>query len=114
MLINYVNLNYKLKFMKNFNFLILIIFFFTLSGCETVEKKSQKILKEEEEKLEKFIGQPVSELKIVMGNPDTEMKNDKGMTIFVYKKKKYGITCTRSFEINDGGTVIGFTSKGCF
>jgi len=100
--------------MKIFNFFLITSFLVLFSSCETVEKKSQKILKEEEKKLEKFIGQPVSELKIVMGNPDNQTKNDKGMTIFIYKKKKYGITCTRSFEINEGETVIGFTSKGCF
>ncbi len=100
--------------MKIFNFFLIAPFLVLLSSCETVEKKSQKILKEEEKKLEKFIGQPITELKIVMGNPDDQMKNDKGMTIFIYKKKKYGITCTRSFEINEGDTVIGFTSKGCF
>ena len=100
--------------MKIFNFFLIAPFLVLLSSCETVEKKSQKILKEEEKKLEKFIGQPITELKIVMGNPDDQMKNDKGMTIFIYKKKKYGITCEKKFEIDQNKMIVAVSSRGCF
>ena len=33
---------------------------------------------------------------------------------YIYKKKKYNITCERKFEIDKGQIVIGFSSKGCF
>ena len=100
--------------MKNL-FLITLIFFLTLIyGCETINKKSEKVAKEENKKLSKFIGQPMSELKIVMGNPDSEIKSETGSKILIYNTKKYGIPCERKFEIDNNEMVIGFISKGCF
>ena len=93
---------------------ILIFLTFLFNGCQTIENKSQSAIKKENEKLSKFIGQPESELKIVMGNPDEETKDEKGSKILIYKTKKYSIDCERKFEINEGGMVVGFTSKGCF
>ena len=92
----------------------MITFLFVISGCQTIEKKSQSAIKKENEKLSKFLQQPESELKIVMGEPDSIIKDDKGSTFFVYTKKKYNITCERKFEINQNKMIVGFTSKGCF
>ena len=97
--------------------ILLIKFIFLLiftSSCETVKKKSDEIVKKENEKLSKFIGQPESELKILMGNPDSETKDEKGNRLLIYKTKKYSISCIRKFEINEGNMIVGFTSKGCF
>ena len=103
-----------MKKMKNL-FLIKLIFLLTLiSGCETIKKKSDEIVKKENKKLSQFIGQPVSELKIVMGNPDSEIKSETGSKILIYNTKKYGIPCERKFEIDNNEMVIGFISKGCF
>ena len=97
---------------------IIVLFFvyciFLLSSCQTIEKKSQRTIKKENEKLSKFIQQPESELKIVMGEPDSIIKDDKGSTFLVYTKKKYNITCERKFEIDQNKMIVGFTSKGCF
>ena len=92
-------------------FIFLLVF---LSGCQSINKKSEEIIKKENEKLSKFIQQPESELKIVMGEPDDIAYNDKGSKFFVYTKKKYGITCERKFEIDQNNMIVGFTSKGCF
>tara|TARA_Y100000746_G_scaffold188320_1_gene167516 strand:+ start:443 stop:745 length:303 start_codon:yes stop_codon:yes gene_type:complete len=92
-------------------FIFLVVF---ISGCQTINEKSEAIAKKENEKLSKFIGQPESELKIVMGNPDEETKDEKGSKILIYKTKKYSIACERKFEINEVNMVVGFTSKGCF
>ena len=100
--------------MKIIYTIFLITFLFVISGCQTIEKKSQSAIKKENEKLSKFLQQPESELKIVMGEPDSIIKDDKGSTFLVYTKKKYNITCERKFEINQYKTVVGFTSKGCF
>ena len=100
----------KLLLIK-FIFLLLLVF---ITGCQTINKKSEEIAKKENEKLSKFIGQPESELKIVMGNPDEETKDEKGSKILIYKTKKYSIACERKFEINEVNMVVGFTSKGCF
>jgi sucrose-6-phosphate hydrolase SacC (GH32 family) len=87
---------------------------FLFNSCQTIENKSQSIIKKENEKLSKLLQQPESELKIVMGEPDEIIHDDKGSKFFVYTKKKYSITCERKFEINETKMVVGFTSKGCF
>ena len=92
-------------------FILLLVF---ISGCQSINEKSEAIIKKENEKLSKFIGQPETELKIVMGNPDEETKDEKGSKILIYKNKKYNISCERKFEINEVNMVVGFTSKGCF
>jgi len=100
--------------MKIIYTIFLITFLFVISGCQTIEKKSQSVIKKENEKLSKFIQQPESELKIVMGKPDSIIKDDKGSTFLVYTKKKYNITCERKFEVDQNKMIVGFTSKGCF
>ena len=85
-----------------------------ITGCQTIENKSQAAIKKENEKLSKFLQQPASELKIVMGEPDSIIKDDEGSTFLVYTKKKYTITCERKFEIDQNKMIVGFTSKGCF
>ena len=100
--------------MKIIYTIFLITFLFVISGCQTIEKKSQSAIKKENEKLSKFLQQPESELKIVMGEPDSIIKDDKGSTFLVYTKKKYNITCERKFEIDPNKMIVGFTSKGCF
>ena len=100
--------------MKKLPLVKLIILLILISGCETVNKKSEEIVKKENKKLSQFIGQPVSELKIVMGNPDSEVKSETGSKILIYTTKKYGIPCERKFEIDNNEMVIGFISKGCF
>ena len=97
--------------MKLFLSVLLVIL---LSGCQTIENKSQEIGKKEVKEISKFIQQPESELKIVMGEPDEIKYDDKGSKFFIYKKKKYGITCERKFEIDQSKMVIGVSSRGCF
>ena len=100
--------------MKIIFILLFVGSLFLLGGCQTIESKSQQAIKEENEKLSKFLQQPESELKIVMGEPDNIIKSDKGTTFLVYTKKKYNITFERKFEIDQNKMVVGFTSKGCF
>ena len=95
-------------------FFLAVFLFITISGCQTIENKSQDVIKKENEKLSKFLQQPQSELIIVMGEPDNIIKDDKGTTFLVYTKKKYNITCERKFEIDKNKMIVGFTSKGCF
>ena len=100
--------------MKTFHLFLLIVFLFLFNSCQTIENKSQRAIKKENEKLSKFLQQPESELKIVMGEPDNIVYDDKGSKFFVYTKKKYNITCERKFEIDQSKMIVGFTSKGCF
>ena len=100
--------------MKTFHLFLLIVFLILFNSCQTLENKSQRAIKKENEKLSKFLQQPESELKIVMGEPDNIVYDDKGSKFFVYTKKKYNITCERKFEIDQSKMIVGFTSKGCF
>ena len=92
----------------------ILFFLLLLSGCQTIEKKSQSAIKKENKKLSQFLQQPESELKIVMGEPSKVIYDDNGSKFFIYTKKKYNITCERKFEINQNNMVVGFSSKGCF
>ena len=93
---------------------LVVVVLFILTGCQTIENKSQSAIQKENEKLSKFLQQPESELKIVMGEPNEIAYDDKGSKFFIYTKKKYNITCERKFEINQNKMIVGFTSKGCF
>ena len=100
--------------MKITHVFLLMAFLCLLGSCQTIENKSQKAIKKENEKLSKFLQQPESELKIVMGEPNKITYDDKGSKFFIYSKKRYNITCERKFEINQSKMIVGFTSKGCF
>ena len=101
--------------MRNFKLVVLLLsLFLMITACQTVQKKTDKIVEQENKRLGKYIGQLSSELKIDLGNPDEDFKNEKGNQILVYKTKKYGISCERKFEVDTNSVVIGFSSKGCF
>ena len=97
--------------MKSFTSILLLFFLF---GCQTIENKADKIGKKEIEEMSKFLQQPESELKIAMGEPDEITYDAKGSKFFIYKKKKYGITCEKKFEIDENKMVIAVSSRGCF
>ena len=83
------------------------------SGCQTIKNKSNEIADKENRRFGKLVGTQVSELKTELGKPDEDFINEIGNKIFVYKTKKYGISCERKFEIDQDYTVISFTSSGC-
>ena len=97
--------------MKLFLGIFLVIL---LSGCQTIENKSQEIGKKEVKEISKFIQQPESELKIAMGEPDEITYDEKGSKFFIYKKKKYTITCEKKFEIDQNKMIVAVSSRGCF
>ncbi len=94
--------------------LTICVLSFLLLGCQTVKEKTEAIVEKENKKLSKYIGRTSAELKIDLGNPDEDYRNDKGNLEFIYKTKKYGISCERRFELDSNSVVIGFISKGCF
>ncbi len=101
-----------MKIIQVFLFTFFILLFF--NGCKTIENKSQKAIKKENEKLSKFLQQPESELLTVMGKPNEVVYDNKGSKFLIYTKKKYSISCERKFEIDQNEMIVGFTSKGCF
>ena len=95
-------------------FLHLIIISFALYACESFSKKADKISKNEEEKLNKFLGKTESELKIEFGKPETVELIDNQNRVLIFYDSKFKIKCERKFEINSKDKVIGFISKNCF
>ena len=87
---------------------------FLLFGCQAIENKTNKIGKKEIKEISKFLQQPESELKIVMGAPDEITYDEKGSKFFIYKKKKYTITCEKKFEIDQNKMIVAVSSRGCF
>ena len=85
-----------------------------VTNCQTIKQKTDAIVEKENNKLNQYIGKNLNNLQIDLGKPDEDFKDEKGNLIFVYKKKKYGISCERKFEIDSKSIVIGFTSNGCF
>ena len=85
-----------------------------LLGCQTIENKANKIGKKEIKEISKFLQQPESELRIEMGEPDEILNDEKGSKFYIYKKKKYGITCEKKFEVDKNNMIVGVSSRGCF
>ena len=95
-------------------FILFLLIFNFLIGCQTVKEKTDEIVKKENEKLSTFIGKPVSNLKSELGVSDEDFLNENGNKVMIYNTRKYGIPCEREFEIDGNEIVIGFVSKGCF
>ena len=95
-------------------FFAILLSFFLLSSCQTIENKADNIGKKEIKEITKFLQQPESELKIEMGKPDEITNDEKGSKFYIYKKKKYGITCEKKFEIDQNKMVVAVSSRGCF
>ena len=94
--------------------LILVFIFFLLTfGCQTVKEKSDEIVKKENEKYGKYLGELSKKLRIEIGEPTEDFINEIGNEILVYKTKKYGVPCERKFEVNASGIIIGFSTSGC-
>ena len=91
-----------------------LMIIFLLTGCQTVQQKTNTIVKKENERLSKFIGKSTDELQFELGKPDEDFRNANGNLEFVYNSKKYLIPCERKFEINSDDIIIGFVSNGCF
>ena len=101
-----------MKYLKLF--LILLLVNLLNVGCNSIKEKTDSILDKENKNLSSFINKSEENLRISLGEPDFQTTSDEGYHLLFYKNKKFGITCQRRFEIDESGTVIGFTSKGCF
>ena len=96
-------------------FLIFIILIINLTSCQTVTKKIDEKVSEEEAQLSKWLNKSEIELKIEFGKPNKiDFKNNSRNRFYVYTKEKLKIKCERIFEINPENKVVGFTSKNCF
>ena len=94
---------------------IFVFFAISLTSCQTVTKKIDEKVSEEEVLLSKWLNKSEVELKIEFGRPNKiNFKNNSRNRFYVYTKEKLKIKCERIFEINPNNKVVGFTSKNCF
>ena len=99
-----------MKILLIFDFLII-----NLTSCQTVAKKIDEKVSEEEAQLSKWLNKSEVELKIEFGKPNKiDFKSNSRNRFYIYTKEKLKIKCERIFEINQDNKVIGFTSKNCF
>ena len=89
------------------------MFIFIFSGCQTIKEKSDAIAEKENREYGKLVGKEMNDLKIELGNPTEDYIDESGNKVFIYKTKKYGISCERKFEINQNNIIESFTSSGC-
>ena len=95
--------------------LIFLFFIISLTSCQTVTKKIDEKVSEEEVLLSKWLNKSEVELKIEFGKPNKiNFKNNSRNRFYVYTKEKLKIKCERIFEIDPNNKVVGFTSKNCF
>ncbi len=96
-------------------FFILVFLVINLTSCQTVTKKIDEKVSEEEAQLSKWLNRSEKELKIEFGKPNQiEFKKNSRNRFYVYTKEKLKIKCARIFEISSANKVVGFTSKNCF
>ena len=96
------------------NLFIFLSIFFIFSGCQTIKNKSDAIAEKENKKYGLFVGEDVNKMKLELGAPTEDIINSTGNEVLIYKTKKYGMPCERRFEVNASGTIIAFSSSGCF
>ena len=98
-----------------FKFIIILIsIIFLATGCQTIKNKTDEAAEKENQKYGLFVGGEVNKMKLELGAPTEDIINDSGNEVLIYKTKKYGMPCERRFEVNRGGTIIAFSSSGCF
>ena len=96
-------------------FFIFVFLIINLTSCQTVTKKIDEKVSEEEAQLSKWLNKSEVELKIEFGKPNKiDFKNNSRNRFYIYTKEKLKIKCERIFEINQNNKVVGFTSKNCF
>ena len=76
----------------------ILLIFFLISGCQTIENKAEKFGKREIKEISKFLQQPESELKIEMGDPDEINHDEKGSKFYIYKKKNMALPAKKSLK----------------
>ena len=94
--------------------IILILILYLTAGCQTIQSKTDEVVEKENKKYGLFVGGDVNKMRLELGAPSEDIINNIGNEVLIYKTKKYGVPCERKFEVNASGTIIAFSSSGCF
>ena len=92
----------------------LISILFLTASCQTIQNKTDEVVEKENKKYGLFVGGDVNKMRLELGAPSEDIINNIGNEVLIYKTKKYGVPCERRFEVNASGTIIAFSSSGCF
>ena len=84
------------------------------AGCQTIQNKTDEVVEKENKKYGLFVGGDVNKMWLELGAPSEDIINSIGNEVLIYKTKKYGVPCERRFEVTASGTIIAFSSSGCF
>ena len=84
------------------------------AGCQTIQNKTDEVVEKENKKYGLFVGGDVNKMRLELGASSEDIINSIGNEVLIYKTKKYGVPCERRFEVNASGTIIAFSSSGCF
>ena len=95
------------------NVIFILVITSLLLSCQTVERKIDKLSKEEEKNLNRFLGKQQINLIDEFGKPNNVIHESNKKTL-VFKTKKYKITCIRKFTVDNNGIISGFNSRNCF
>ena len=95
-------------------YIILISILYLTAGCQTIQSKTDEVVEKENKKYGLFVGGDVNKMRLELGAPSEDIINNIGNEVLIYKTKKYGVPCERKFEVNASGTIIAFSSSGCF
>jgi len=92
----------------------LLLIFFLLNACATVQTKVDQKTKEEQDRLSVYIGKNIEEALIDFGQPFSDALDEKGFRKVTFKQSKLGVKCVRTFIVDNSNMVKGFESSGCF
>ena len=67
--------------------IINIVALILLSGCQTIQNKSDEVAQRENEKFGQFVGKQVIELKTELGSPTDDFINELGNETLIYRTK---------------------------
>ena len=65
--------------------IINIVALILLSGCQTIQNKSDEVAQRENEKFGQFVGKQVIELKTELGSPTDDFINELGNETLIYR-----------------------------
>ena len=87
-----------------------------VQGCQTIQDKTNNFVEKEEKYLEKFVHKKIEKVIQEFGKPTQYLSPDpdSGGGKLIYYTKKLGISCVRTFEVDETERIVGFSSKGCF
>ena len=98
-----------------FKFLVtLISIVFLTTACQTIKNKTDEVAEKENKKYGLFVGGDVNKMKLELGAPTEDIINDTGNEVLIYKTKSTVCLVREDLKLNASGTIIAFSSSGCF